>query len=155
LTVRVGVVLGSRSPAALVAWYRAVFGEGIDVVVEARDGLASECVEPQRFVINVLVEDAAAVEARLVAAGVVWVRELELGPCGPIGTVVDLDGNYVQFIEVRTEAGARTGPRGGDPPGRATGTGRRTRDGAGRSHPGGERSVGAGRRRRRRRRPDR
>ena len=40
-----------------------------------------------------------AVEARLIAIVAVWVRELEAGPCGLIGTVVDPDGNYVQFIE--------------------------------------------------------
>jgi predicted enzyme related to lactoylglutathione lyase len=105
---RVGFVLvASRDPERLGRWYREVLGVEVDadggILIDGRDDIAPTNPEPDRFIVNVLVADAAAVESRLVAAGVVWVRELERGPCGPIGTVVDPDGNYVQFIELEPE----------------------------------------------------
>jgi predicted enzyme related to lactoylglutathione lyase len=56
-------------------------------------------VEPARIVLNFHVDDARAAEARLVALGAVWARELEPTRWGIIGTVVDLDGNYMQIVE--------------------------------------------------------
>jgi hypothetical protein len=152
LTGRVGVVLGSRSPAALAAWYRWAFGPDVGVIVEARREVAPTALEPHRFIVNVLVDDAAAVEDRLVAGGVVWVRELEPSPCGPIGTVVDPDGNYVQFIEPRADRPGRPGSRDGARPGRGGDGDRVTPGAAGPSRRDGAPSTGAGRRRRPRRR---
>jgi hypothetical protein len=45
------------------------------------------------------VDDIRAAEERLVALDAVWVRELEPTRWGIIGTVLDLDGNYVQIVE--------------------------------------------------------
>jgi hypothetical protein len=153
------VLLASADPERLRRWYRDVVGIAVDgsggIVIDGRDDVATTNPEPQRVIVNVLVEDAAAVEARLVAGGAVWVRELEHGACGPIGTVVDPDGNYVQFIELLAEDSEPTGSRGADRPGRGGGEDRATPDGAGPSRRGGERSTGAGRRRRPRRRPGR
>src|SRR5262249_60432886 len=56
-------------------------------------------VEPARIILNFHVEDVRAAEARLVALGAVWARELEATRWGIIGTVLDLDGNYVQIVE--------------------------------------------------------
>ena len=91
------ILLGSADPDRLREWYRSVLE--LDVPIVHRPELAPWATEPQRLIANVLVGDAAAVEARLIARGAVWVRELEAGPCGLIGTVLDPDGNYVQFIE--------------------------------------------------------
>jgi hypothetical protein len=150
------VLLASADPERLRRWYRDLFGVEGDgsggVVIDGRDDLATTNPEPHRLIVNVLVDDAAAIEARLVASGAVWVRELEPSPCGPIGTVLDPDGNYVQFIQ--PEGPGPPGSHGAVPPGPADDGGRETRGAAGSSPRGGERSAGAGRRRRRRpRRP--
>jgi predicted enzyme related to lactoylglutathione lyase len=153
------VLLASADPERLRRWYRDVVGLELDgssgIVIDGRDDIAPTNPEPHRLIVNVLVDDAAAVEARLVAGGAVWVRELEPGACGPIGTVVDPDGNYVQFIEPQAEGPEPTGSRGAAPPGRGGAGDHATPDGAEPSLRGGERSTGAGRRRRRRPRPGR
>ena len=62
--------------------------------------------EPQRYLIDLFVEDLAAEQARLEAAGVSCIRRKgreEWG--GIISTFLDLDGNYVQLIEYN-EGGA-------------------------------------------------
>jgi predicted enzyme related to lactoylglutathione lyase len=110
------VVLGSRSPRRVADWYRRALGlpdgdaelRAGDVVLKAgdvalhvtyRSRVAEAAAEPVRAVLNFVVEDIEAVEARLVAMEAVWVRELERVPWGIIGTVLDPDGNYVQIIE--------------------------------------------------------
>lgn len=110
------VFLGSRSPRQVADWYRRALGlpdsgaelKAGDVVLKAgdvelhiayRSHVAEAAAEPIRLVLNFLVEDIEAVEARLVAMEAVWVRELERAPWGIIGTVLDPDGNCVQIIE--------------------------------------------------------
>lgn len=103
------LVLGSPHPRRATAWYREALGlpegqgvldaAGARLIVRRRFPLAPVSVEPERVIPNFLVDDARAVERRLVAMEVTWVRELELTPWGLIGTVVDPDGNYVQVIE--------------------------------------------------------
>ena len=105
----VGIVLGSRAPGRLAAWYRQVLGLGDGDAVVMAGGvklsftsdvdIGPTTAEPDRLVLNFVVEDIEAVEARLVAMEAVWVRELERAPWGIIGTVLDPDGNYVQIIE--------------------------------------------------------
>jgi hypothetical protein len=109
-TARIAVVIGSPAPRRLAAWYRWAFG--VDMLIVPRPELAPRALEPQRFIPNVVVEDAAAVEGRLITGGTLWVRELESGRHGLIGTVLDPDGNYVQFIEGPRVAGlpGRTEP---------------------------------------------
>jgi hypothetical protein len=109
-SARIGViVLGSRAPLGAVAWYRRALGlPSRDDVLQAGDvelritsltDGAPNAVEPIRLILNFIVEDIQAIEARLVAMDAVWVRELERTPWGIIGTVLDADGNYVQIIE--------------------------------------------------------
>jgi hypothetical protein len=110
------VVLGSRAPRRTAAWYRRAFGlPDADTSLTARDEtlkagdvelrityrshLAAAAVEPVRLVLNFVVDDIYRVEARLVAMAAIWVRELERTSWGMIGTVLDVDGNYVQIIE--------------------------------------------------------
>jgi hypothetical protein len=110
------VVLGSRTPRRAAAWYRrslrlsdadAVPKAGDEVLTAGdvelpivyRSHVGAAAVEPARHILNFVVDDIAAVEARLVAMEAVWVREVERTPWGMIGTVLDVDGNYVQIIE--------------------------------------------------------
>ena len=83
------------------------------MLIVPRPELASQAVEPQRIIPNVVVEDAAAVEGRLIGGAAVWVRELEAGRHGLIGTVLDPDGNYVQFIQPARAAGRTEPPPAG------------------------------------------
>jgi predicted enzyme related to lactoylglutathione lyase len=103
------VTLESSDPDRAAAWYRAALGlsrgdrlliaGGVELHFTAGTAEAPRAIEPARIVLNFHVEDARAAEARLVALGAVWVRELERTRWGIIGTVLDLDGNYVQIVE--------------------------------------------------------
>jgi predicted enzyme related to lactoylglutathione lyase len=105
----VGVVLGSRAPGRLAAWYRRVLGlrgddavlmaGGVELSFRSHDDIGPTTAEPIRLIPNFHVADVRAVEARLIDIGAVWVREIEPTPWGMIGTVLDPDGNYVQFVE--------------------------------------------------------
>jgi predicted enzyme related to lactoylglutathione lyase len=76
---------------------------GVVVVVDGRADLAPTNPDPGRLILNFHVDDIAAVEARLVALEVIWIREVQPTPCGIIGTVLDPDGNCVQVIETRRQ----------------------------------------------------
>lgn len=110
-----GLVLGTRDPERLSAWYRAAFAPeqepgdvigrplievgGTRLIFDQRTDVKAEAAEPGRILINLRVPDARAAEAHLRTLDVVWVRKLEaLGPV-LIGTFEDPDGNYVQIIE--------------------------------------------------------
>jgi hypothetical protein len=110
------VVLGSRAPHRAAAWYRRALGladaeapskaadevlraGGVELHIVHRSHVGSAALEPVRAVLNFIVDDIGAVEARLVAMEAIWVREVELTASGMIGTVLDVDGNYVQIIE--------------------------------------------------------
>jgi catechol 2,3-dioxygenase-like lactoylglutathione lyase family enzyme len=110
------VVLGSRLPRRAAAWYRRalglpeaeavskagdeVLGAGdVELHIVYRSHVGAEAAEPARAVLNFHVDDILAIEARLVAMEAIWVRELEPTPSGIIGTVLDVDGNYVQIIQ--------------------------------------------------------
>jgi hypothetical protein len=71
----------------------------VELPIVYRSHVGAAAVEPARHILNFVVDDIAAVEARLVAMEAVWVREVERTPWGMIGTVLDVDGNYVQIIE--------------------------------------------------------
>ncbi len=56
--------------------------------------------EPQRYLIDLFVEDLAAEQARLEAQGVTFIRRKGREDWGGIiSTFLDADGNYVQLIE--------------------------------------------------------
>jgi hypothetical protein len=58
--------------------------------------------EPQRYLINFIVKDLAAEQARLEAQGVTFIRKAgdETFPA-LISTFLDLDGNYCQLVELK------------------------------------------------------
>jgi catechol 2,3-dioxygenase-like lactoylglutathione lyase family enzyme len=110
------VVLGSRAPRRAAAWYRRALGLAgtntlptggdemlkagdVELLITSRSHVAAAAVEPNRLVLNFVVDDILEIESRLVAMEAIWVRELERTPWGIIGTVLDLDGNLVQIIE--------------------------------------------------------
>ena len=104
------LLLGTNQPSELREWYRRVLapdqtGDGpIDLggfllVIQPRDDIAPKNDEPGRVVLNFHVDDFAAVEARLRAAGVEWIAPAEERASGWFATFADPDGNYLQIIK--------------------------------------------------------
>ena len=103
------VTLDAADPVRAATWYQAALGLSHDEPLVMAGGVELRFttgashppgwVEPARIILNFHVEDVRAAEARLVALGAVWARELEATRWGIIGTVLDLDGNYVQIVE--------------------------------------------------------
>ena len=103
------ITLESRAPGRAAAWYRQALGltdadplltaGGVELRFTLGTSEAPNTLEPARIVLNFHVADIRTAEARLVALEAVWVRELERTRWGIIGTVLDLDGNYVQIVE--------------------------------------------------------
>ncbi len=110
------ILLASRAPERLRAWYERAFGVRADaagflrlgdvgLLIDGRDDVAPVTAEPARTILNVHVDDARSTAEHLDSLGVPWLAVLEYRePAGAwFGTVVDPDGNYVQIIEL-TEA---------------------------------------------------
>lgn len=110
------ILLGSRDPDRLRAWYRAVlapdhtgagplidFG-GAALIIDGRDDIEERNPEPGRAVLDFVVDDALAAAARLDDVGVSWLVEVRDRLVGLVGTVVDPDGNHVRIVE-RTHTG--------------------------------------------------
>ena len=103
------ITLESGAPDRAAAWYRQALGltdadplltaGGVELRFTLGTADTPTTVEPARIILNFHVDDIRAAEARLVALEVVWARELERTRWGIIGTVLDLDGNYVQVVE--------------------------------------------------------
>lgn len=104
------LVIGSDRPEELKDWYRTVLGgqedaDGAFVFGPARlfvfphSEIHGPSAEPARILINFRVEDARAVESELKEKGARFVRDVEEQPFGLLGTIVDLDGNYLQIFE--------------------------------------------------------
>ncbi len=103
------ITLESRAPDRAATWYRRALGlrdaeplrtaGGVELRFTLGTSDAPNTLEPARIILNFHVADIRTAEARLVALEAVWVRELERTRWGIIGTVLDLDGNYVQIVE--------------------------------------------------------
>ena len=103
------ITLESRAPDRAAAWYRQALGltdseplltaGGVELRFTLGTSDAPNTLEPARIILNFHVADIRTAEARLVALEAVWVRELERMRWGIIGTVLDLDGNFVQIVE--------------------------------------------------------
>lgn len=103
------ILLGTTRPAELRAWYIKALapdftGEGpinlggFLLVIDGRDDVDAKNNEPGRTIINFHVDDFAAAEAQLTAAGTEWLS-VDERPKGKFGTFTDPDGNYLQIIE--------------------------------------------------------
>ena len=105
------LVLGSADPERLASWYRAAFrpeaeigkvlplGQG-DLIFEQRDDVARQAQEPGRIIINIQVDEFPVLLAHLNTLDLEWVRPAGPFPAGLIGTVKDVDGNFVNFFEL-------------------------------------------------------
>jgi predicted enzyme related to lactoylglutathione lyase len=106
-----GVVIGSARPDELKDWYRKtfdvaenengafVFGS-VRLFVFPHDRVSGTAQDPARILLGFSVDDAKAVQSDLKAKGVRFIRDVEEEPFGLIGTIVDLDGNYLQIIQL-------------------------------------------------------
>jgi len=112
------VNINSQEPDKLIAFYRdtvgltvnSEFGPGafmagsssfVSLIVEGHSEVTGPTKEPQRVLLNFLVPDIAAEEARLKDQGVEFVMSATREPgFGTIATFVDPDGNYCQLMEL-------------------------------------------------------
>jgi predicted enzyme related to lactoylglutathione lyase len=113
------VIVHSEEPGRLVEFYRDVVGltprfeitpgafstgsSGFaDLIVEPHSEVRGAAREPQRLMLNFVVEDAVGEEERLKSRNVPFVRDVTMEPgVGLFGTFTDPDGNYCQLIELR------------------------------------------------------
>jgi hypothetical protein len=85
-------VASKRSAAGKEVWSSLVFLPHSEVVGAAP--------EPERILINFRMDDARKHAARLERLGVTWIPPVEPEPFGLLGTIGDLDGDYVQIAHV-------------------------------------------------------
>ncbi len=105
--------LTSERPAELCRFYREVLGlaeePGIPYAVRAGGAIIAfdshsevrgGAREPQRYLINLVVEDLSAEQARIEAQGVTFTRRKGREHWGGIiSTMLDPDGNFVQLVQ--------------------------------------------------------
>jgi catechol 2,3-dioxygenase-like lactoylglutathione lyase family enzyme len=123
------LLLGSRDPDRLYAWYRDAFGVEPDVdgflhfgrlavLIVTRDDVAAEAAEPGRVLLNYEVADIAATADDLDRLGAPSIAPVEYREDGGawFATVADPDGNYVQIIQLTPEYWVKRGAREGTAP---------------------------------------
>lgn len=108
----------SEQPEALMAFYSDVVGlekrtdmgdgafkaAGGSFFIDGHSETKGAAREPQRALINFVVDDVASEEARLKVAGVTFIRSQGKEFWGgTISTFLDPDGNYVQLMQYPTE----------------------------------------------------
>lgn len=113
------VNVNSRRPERLIDFYKDVVGltpqfevtpgafmagsSGfVSLIIEEHDELQGPALEPQRMLLNFVVEDATSEQRRLQEQGVEFLRTAYEEPgVGIFATFLDPDGNYCQLIELR------------------------------------------------------
>lgn len=113
-----GMLLATTDPDRLHDWYADVLSPQDDVdmdgyrvlrlgtfhlLIDRRDDVEPKAGDPTRMILNVDVDDARAVAARMDARGTEWLAPLEDRDGSLFGTAVDPDGNYVQIIQLSDE----------------------------------------------------
>jgi predicted enzyme related to lactoylglutathione lyase len=108
------VQITSDNPDRLKAFYRETVGlptvpemgdgafqvGGANLFVDGHSETAGKAAEPQRLLIDLVVDDVSAEQARLESQGVKFIRregKEEWG--GTISTFLDPDGNYCQLVQ--------------------------------------------------------
>jgi predicted enzyme related to lactoylglutathione lyase len=113
------VNINSEDPERLIAFYRDVVGlprhpdpnrestymaGATEIVFDSHSAVHGRASQPERILLNFFVDDIAAEEKRIEAAGVEFIRKQGREYWGGvISTFVDPDGNYCQLIEFRPE----------------------------------------------------
>ena len=111
-------IVHSEDPVRLVGFYKDVVGltpqfdvtpgafragssSFVDLIIEPHSEVAGASKEPQRLLLNFVVEDAVAEQQRLEAARVPFIRNATEEPgVGLFATFTDPDGNYCQLIQL-------------------------------------------------------
>jgi predicted enzyme related to lactoylglutathione lyase len=114
------VILHTEDPQRLATFYKDVVGleprfevtpgafntgrsDFVDLIVEPHSDVRGTAREPQRVMLNFVVDDALAEQRRLKAHDVPFVRDATEEPgVGLFATFEDPDGNYCQLIELRS-----------------------------------------------------
>ena len=112
------VNINSEQPETLIAFYRDIVGltpneemgpgafmagssSFIALIIEGHCEVKGAAKEPQRVLLNFLVNDLASEEARLKEQGVEFIMSATKEPgFGTIATFLDPDGNYCQLMEL-------------------------------------------------------
>lgn len=107
------LLLGSTDPVRLRDWYATALDAHADpdgfvhfgavhVLTDERDELAPRTVEPGRVILNYHVTDIRAHCRHLDGIGVEWISKLEYREQAGawFATLLDIDGNYLQLIEL-------------------------------------------------------
>lgn len=110
--------INSQQPDRLISFYRDTVGlpseEGMGpgafkvggsaLVIDGHSEVTGSTKEPPRVLINFMIDDIAAEQARLEAAGVPFIRKQGTEFWGGvISTFTDPDGNYCQLIQYKPE----------------------------------------------------
>ncbi len=114
------ILLGSRNPERLRAWYGAALGsepdadgfldfDGVSVLIDGRTDVAIRNPAPGRLILSFVVDDASSTAAHLDGLGASWVVEPEDRRDGLFGMLADPDGNYLQIVQPRDEFQASRG----------------------------------------------
>lgn len=107
--------INSENPERLTAFYRDVvrlepdlnsgagalqLGPGATLIIDGHSEVHGRAKDPERTIFNLFVDDIAAEQATLEAAGVTFLRDKGVEFWGGvISTFEDPDGNFVQLIE--------------------------------------------------------
>jgi catechol 2,3-dioxygenase-like lactoylglutathione lyase family enzyme len=114
------VLLATTNETALRDWYVKAFDVapnadgfleygGVSVLIDRRDDVADRSAEPERVILNFHVDDARATAAHLDSLGVTWVVPVEFRGDAWFATLLDLDGNLIQIIELTSSYWAQRG----------------------------------------------
>lgn len=114
-----GLLIHTENPESVRDWYAKAFDAAVDgrgqigdngfglgmgedqyFIFFPHDEVSGRAKEPARIIVNIAVDDADSVAARLDGLGARWIRPLEDGGPGRIATVADPDGNYVQIVQI-------------------------------------------------------
>ncbi|MEU7218826.1 VOC family protein [Nocardia iowensis] len=111
------LLLSSTEPARLRDWYATAFALKVDhtpgdpgydvldfggfyLMIDSRDDVGTTNPEPGRMILNVDVDDARAVAARIDDLGGQWLAELDDRDGSLFATAIDPDGNYIQLVQL-------------------------------------------------------
>ena len=107
------IIIATSRPATLADWYSAVLqgdrrsdhdvhADGVRIILFPHDRVDGDNSQPERIMVNFSVDDAEAFTAHADTLDVKWLRPFEPESFGRLATIIDPDGNYVQFVQHNT-----------------------------------------------------